>query len=60
MTKKEYMKPTLKVFNVQKRSRILAGSSTIPYTSVRTSGLDTENDLLYDENNGSGNQGYAW
>ena len=61
MTKKEYMKPTLKVFNVQKRCRILAGSSTIPYKSVRSSDPDNNDiNLPYDESNGSGDQGFAW
>jgi hypothetical protein len=54
MTKKDYKKPTTKVVELQHRTHILAGS----LTSVKLSGLDTENDLLYDDN--GGNQGNAW
>ena len=54
MIKKDYMKPTMKVVQLQHQSHILAGS----LTSVKSSGLDTENDLEYD--NSGGNQGYAW
>ena len=53
MTKKEYMKPTMKVAKVQQSQLICAS-----LRSVRSSGLDSDNDLLYD--NTSGNQGLAW
>ena len=57
MIKKEYMKPTMQVVKVQHQSHILAGS----LQSVKSSGLDSENDLLYDDSEGTGgNQGYAW
>ena len=54
MIKKEYMKPTMWVVKVQHQSHILAGS----LRSVKSSGLDNEDDLEYDDT--SGNQGYAW
>ena len=57
MIKKEYMKPTMRVVKVQHQSHILAGS----LQSVKSSGLDSENDLLYDDSDGNGgDQGYAW
>jgi hypothetical protein len=57
MIKKEYMKPTLRVVKVQHQSHILLGS----LQSVKSSGLDSENDLQYDDFEGKGgNQGYAW
>ena len=57
MIKKEYMKPTMRVVKVQHQSHILAGS----LQSVKSSGLDKEDDLLYDDFDGSGgNQGNAW
>ena len=57
MIKKEYMKPTMRVVKVQHQSHILAGS----LRSVKSSGLDNEDDLEYDDFEGSGgNQGYAW
>ena len=54
MIKKEYMKPTMRVVKVQHQSHILAGS----LQSVKSSGLDSENDLQYDGN--GGDQGTAW
>ena len=51
---KEYMKPTMKVVKVQHQSHLLAGS----LESVKSDGLDAEDDLLYDDT--SGDQGYAW
>lgn len=54
MIKKEYMKPTMRVVKVQHQSHILAGS----LRSVKSSGLDDEDDLQYEGN--GGNQGYAW
>ena len=54
MTKKNYMKPTMKKVELKHRTRILTGS---PVRSVNTSGLDDEI-TNYDEN--GGNQGYAW
>jgi hypothetical protein len=57
MIKKEYMKPTMRVVKVQHQSHILAGS----LRSVESSGLDSENDLQYDDFEGNGgNQGSAW
>lgn len=57
MIKKEYMKPTMRVVKVQHQSHILAGS----LRSLKSSGLDSENDLLYDDFEGNGgNQVYAW
>ena len=57
MIKKEYMKPTMRVVKVQHQSHILAGS----LRSVKSSGLDDEDDLLYDDFEGNGgNHGYAW
>ena len=45
MIKKEYMKPTMQVVKVQHQSHILAGS----LRSVKSSGLDKEDDLKYDD-----------
>ena len=57
MIKKEYMKPTMQVVKVQHQSHILAGS----LRSAKSSGLDSENDLQYDDFEGSGgDQGSAW
>ena len=57
MINKEYTKPTMQVVKVQHQSHILAGS----LRSVKSSGLDDEDDLLYDDFEGNGgNQGYAW
>ena len=57
MIKKEYMKPTMWVVKVQHQSHILAGS----LRSVESSGLDSANDLQYDDFEGKGgNQGFAW
>ena len=47
MTKKEYMKPAMKVIELQHKSQILAGS----VTSVTTTGLD--NNLTQDETPGN-------
>lgn len=46
MIKKEYMKPVMKVIELQHKSQILAGS----VKSVKTSGLD--DDLNKDDNPG--------
>jgi len=57
MIKKEYMKPTMWVVKVQHQSHILAGS----LRSVKSSGLDSEDDLQYDDFGGNGgDQSYAW
>ncbi len=57
MINKEYTKPTMLVVKVQHQSHILAGS----LQSVRSIGLDDEDDLLYDDFQGNGgDQGYAW
>lgn len=57
MIKKEYMKPTMRVVKVQHQCHILAGS----LRSVESSGLDSKNDLQYDDFDGNGgDQGYAW
>ena len=57
MIKKEYMKPTMRVVKVQHQSHILANS----LRSVKSSDLDNEDDLQYDDFDGSGgDQGYAW
>lgn len=53
MIKKNYKKPTTKVVEIKSQSQILAGS----LTSVKTSGLDTD-ELLYDDS--GGDQGNAW
>jgi len=50
MIKKTYMQPTLKVFKVQQRCRILAGSG--PLRSVSTPGLDTDTEFIYDDKGG--------
>ncbi len=42
MTKKEYQKPVMEVLELQHKSQILAGS----VTSVKTTGLDMEDELL--------------
>ena len=56
MTKKEYMKPTMQVVKVQQTQLICAS-----LTGVKSSGLDSESDLLYDDFEGNGgNQGSAW
>lgn len=57
MINKEYTKPTMLVVKVQHQSHILASS----LRSVKSSGLDSENDLQYDDFEGSGgDQGFAW
>ena len=58
MIKKEYMKPVMKVIELQHKSQILAGS----VTSLTTSGLDDEDDLILpdDEEPKSGNVWEAW
>ncbi len=53
MIKKEYLKPTMHVVKIQ-QAKMLCGS----LTGVKSSGLDDEDDLEYDDT--SGNQGYAW
>ena len=42
MIKKDYMKPTMKVFEADMKQQILAGS----VTSVTTIGLDVEEELI--------------
>ena len=42
MTKKEYMKPTIEVVDVDMDIQILAGS----VTSITTTGLDVEDELV--------------
>ena len=42
MTKKEYMKPTIEVVDVDMDVQILAGS----VTSITTTGLDVEDELV--------------
>ena len=49
MKKKEYMKPVMKVIELQHKSQILAGS----VTSLTTSGLD--DDLILPSEDQSGN-----
>ena len=49
MTKKEYMKPVMKVIELQHKSQILAGSGT----SVKTTGLDEDLTHSDDEEGGS-------
>lgn len=57
MIKKEYIKPILEVEETEMDSQLMAGS----LRSVKSSGLDNEDDLLYDDFDGSGgDQGYAW
>jgi len=53
MTKKEYMKPTMQVVKVQQSQLICAS-----LTGVKSSGLDSENDLQYDGS--GGDQRTAW
>ena len=55
MTKKEYQKPMMEVFEANVEQQILASS----ITSVTSTGLDEE--LDYDSDNNSGNVwGDAW
>ena len=42
MTKKEYMKPAMEVFEIDMNAQILAGS----VGSVTTTGLDVEDELV--------------
>ena len=42
MTKKEYMKPAMEVFEIDMNAQILAGS----VASVTTTGLDVEDELV--------------
>ncbi len=57
MTKKEYMKPAMKVIELQHKSQILAGS----VTSVTTTGLGDDLILPDDEEPKSGSVwGEAW
>ena len=42
MTKKEYMKPAMEVFEIDMNTQILAGS----VASVSTTGLDVEDELI--------------
>ena len=42
MTKKEYMKPAMEVFEIDMNTQILAGS----VASVSTTGLDVEDELV--------------
>ena len=54
MIKKRYQKPTIEVTEADVEQQILAGS----LTSVKSSGLHDEDDLLYDDE--GGDQGFAW
>ena len=54
MTKKEYQKPAIEAVETDIEEQILASS----LRSVKSDGLDAEDDLLYDDT--SGDQGYAW
>ena len=57
MTKKEYMKPVMKGIELQHKSQILVGS----VTSVTTTGLDEEDDLILPSEDQSGSVwGDAW
>ena len=57
MIKKEYIKPILEVEETEMDSQLMAGS----LRSVKSSGLDNEDDLEYDDFEGNGgDQGYAW
>ena len=58
MIKKEYMKPVMKVIELQHKSQILAGS----VTNLTTFGLDDEDDLILpdDEEPKSGDVWEAW
>ncbi len=57
MTKKEYQKPAIEAVETDIEQQILTGS----LTSVKSSGLDSENDLQYDDFEGTGgDQSYAW
>ena len=51
MTKKEYMKPVMKVIELQHKSQILVGS----VTSVTTTGLDDDDLSLPEDEDKSGN-----
>ena len=57
MIKKEYQKPSIEFVEADIEQEIL----TVSLTSVKSSGLDSENDLQYDgfEGNG-GDQSNAW
>jgi hypothetical protein len=54
MIKKEYIKPILEVEKTEIISQLMVGS----LRSVKSSGLDNEDDLQYDGS--GGDQGYAW
>ena len=54
MIKKEYLKPTTKVVQLQYQSHILTSS----LTSIKSTGLNTENDLTFDDD--GGDQEDAW
>ena len=57
MIKKKYMNPTMRVEKTEIISQLMVGS----LRSVKSSGLDDEDDLLYDDLEGNGgDQGYAW
>ena len=51
MIKKEYMKPVMKVIELQHKSQILVGS----VTSVTTTGLDDDDLSLPEDEDKSGN-----
>ena len=56
MIKKEYMNPTMRVLKLEQTQLICAS-----LTGVKSSGLDKEDDLKYDDLGGSGgDQGSAW
>ena len=47
--KKEYMKPTVKVVELQHRTMILAGSGGGPLGSVNTQGVDDGDELFIED-----------
>ncbi len=55
MIKKEYQKPSIEFVEADIEQEILAVSL------IKSSGLDSENDLQYDDFEGNGgDQSYAW
>ena len=56
MIKKEYQKPSIEFVEADIEQEIL----TVSLTSVKSSGLDSENDLLYDGEGTGGDQSNAW
>ena len=56
MIKKEYQKPSIEFVEADIEQEIL----TVSLKSVKSSGLDSENELLYDDEGTGGDQSNAW